>query len=107
MISFAMTGFAMRRHYYSLAFTNDKGQTRSGIIAQLANAVAVPDIQNVRASLEMDENAAILSVCYLGCMTEQEYRDGVTPGTRWRTWYMTAACLLPFVILGLVVWLRG
>lgn len=97
----------MRRHYYILSFINDKGQTRSGVIKLAVNAVAMPDIQNVRASLEMDENAAILSTSYLGYMTEQEYLEGTTPEMRWRSWYIAAAGLLPFIILGLVVWLRG
>lgn len=97
----------MRRHYYSLSFINDIGQTRSGTIALAVNAVTMPDIQSVRASLDMHENSAMLATCYLGYMSEQEYLQGIMPGMRWRAWYIAASCLLPFIILGLVVWLRG
>lgn len=93
----------MRKHYYNLSFIGDQAKSRSAVVALNFEMVTVPDVLTARESLEMDENAALLSISYLGHMTENEYIYGVPPLARWRPWLKAVACVMPFVILGLLV----
>ncbi|WHN00509.1 hypothetical protein [Citrobacter freundii] len=54
----------------------------------------------------MDESTGLISVSYLGLMTENEYFHGLGKGRVWRRWLNVAAWFVPFLVLGLVLLLQ-
>lgn len=68
-----------KKYYVSLAFADDAGRTRSITLSTPVQAVTAPLIREALRELELGENSALLSVSWLGKMSEKQYVDGVTP----------------------------
>ena len=71
-----------RKHHVNLTFADDAGRTRSITMKVASRKVTAPLIREAVSELEMSENAALLSVSWLGKMTDQEYSDGIPHGER-------------------------
>lgn len=106
MICLLITGCVMRKHYYNLSFVGEKGHFRSAVLALDYDVVTIPDISLAKQSLDMDESTGLISVSYLGLMTENEYFHGLGKGRVWRRWLNVAAWFVPFLALGLVLLLQ-
>lgn len=83
-----------RWHYYSLAFADDAGRTRSITMKTPVKAVTAPLIRDAIQALDMSENVALISACWLGKMTEPQYTHGDTPLIDWVIGWQTAALTL-------------
>ncbi len=70
-----------KKYYVSLAFADDAGRTRSITLSTPVKAVTAPLIREALRELELGENSALLSVSWLGKMSEKQYVNGVTPIT--------------------------
>jgi hypothetical protein len=73
----------MRYHYISLAFADDGGRTRSITLKSLRKEVTAPLIREAIQALDMTENVTLLSSCWLGKMTDQQYIEGFKPLNAW------------------------
>jgi hypothetical protein len=93
----------MRKHYYNLSFVGEKGHFRSAVLALDHNTVTIPDISLAKQSLDMDDSTGLISVSYLGLMTEHEYFHGLGKSKVWRRWLNVAAWFVPFLVLALVL----
>lgn len=96
----------MRKHYYNLSFVGEKGHFRSAVLALDHNTVTIPDISLAKQSLDMDDSTGLISVSYLGLMTEHEYFHGLGKSKVWRRWLNVAAWFVPFLVLALVLLLQ-
>lgn len=94
----------MREHYYNISFMDEGGRCRSAVITTAYKRVTARDVAGAYMALNLSENAIVMAVSYLGYMTAEEYSTGVSPPRRFRL-VGVVCCLLPFVVLGLVVWL--
>lgn len=97
----------MHEHYYNISFMDEGGRCRSAVITTMHKRVTARDIAGAYMSLDLSENAVVMAVSYLGYMTGEEYSNGAPPfqTTRRLPWIGMACCLIPFLVLGLVVWL--
>lgn len=94
----------MREHYYNISFMDEGGRCRSAVITTTHKRVTARDVAGAYMALNLSENAIVMAVSYLGYMTAEEYSTGVSPPRRFPLVGATC-CLLPFMVLGLVVWL--
>ncbi len=94
-------------HFYNMAFLNDKGQARSLVVKQHTKLVTMRSIENARISQDLNENTVLMSVSYLGRMTEDEYFNREEPVAWVNRFWPALMCVLPFIVLGLVVWLKN
>ena len=94
----------MREHYYNISFMDEGGRCRSAVITTAHKRVTAKDVAGAYMALNLSENAIVMAVSYQGYMTAEEYSTGVSPPRRFPLVGATC-CLLPFMVLGLVVWL--
>ncbi|ELE7117505.1 hypothetical protein GRW05_02690 [Escherichia coli] len=86
----------------SLAFADDAGRTRSITLSTPVKAVTAPLIREALRELELGENSALLSVSWLGKMSEKQYVDGVTPITVMRLLSLLQWAIVPVFIAYLI-----
>lgn len=88
-----------RWHYFSFAFADDAGRTRSITMKTPTKAITAPLIRDAIQALDMSENVALISACWLGRMTEREYAHGdkplITRGVVWQIAVLTLLISLP------------
>ncbi len=93
----------MRKKYYvNLAFADDAGRTRSITLNTARKVVTAPLIREALRELDMGENSTLLSVSWLGKMSEKEYVDGVTPITAIRLISLLQWAIVPVCIAYLI-----
>lgn len=95
----------MREHYFNISFMDEGGRCRSAIISSAHKCVTARDIAGVYLELDMGENTIVMAVSHMGYMTAEEYATGELAHKRRFPWLGAACCLIPFLVLGLVVWL--
>lgn len=83
----------LRSHYVSLAFADDAGRTRSIVMKSARKAVTAPLIREALNELDMNENATLLSACWMGKMSDPEYANGVNQPSFLRMKWLLAAIL--------------
>ena len=91
-----------KKYHVNLAFADDAGRTRSITLNTARKVVTAPLIREALRELEMGENSTLLSVSWLGKMSEKEYVDGVTPMTAMRLlsllqWAIVPGCIVYFI----------
>ena len=62
-----------KKYHVNLAFADDAGRTRSITLNTARKVVTAPLIREALRELEMGENSTLLSVSWLGKMSEKEY----------------------------------
>lgn len=70
-----------KQYYYSLAFYHSDGKKEkvaSVYIGYDFKFISLPQIIGAKESAEIDKNAMMLSCCYLGKMTKEEFETGLT-----------------------------
>ncbi|QFH68101.1 hypothetical protein FR773_26070 (plasmid) [Leclercia adecarboxylata] len=95
----------MREHYYNISFMDEGGRCRSAIITSPYQRVTARDIAGVYMELDLSDNTIVMAVSYMGYMSAEEYANGAPPRQLRFSWIGPACCLIPFLVLGLVVWL--
>lgn len=91
-----------KKYYVSLAFADDAGRTRSITLSTPVKAVTAPLIREALRELELGENSALLSVSWLGQMSEKQYVDGVTSITVMRLLSLLQWAIVPVFIAYLI-----
>ena len=74
-------GEVKKQHYYSFAFSSHEGnQTKiaSVYIGYDFKCISIPRIQSAKEGAGVNKDAVMLSCCYLGKMTEEEIKTGIT-----------------------------
>ena len=69
-------------HYYSFTFLITKGHIISYASVYIGDSrkfVSHPQIQDAKKHANVDDDAVLLSCCYLGEMTSDEFATGLTP----------------------------
>ncbi|MDV1094923.1 hypothetical protein ACSI5N_25205 (plasmid) [Raoultella ornithinolytica] len=94
-----------RLHYFSLAFADDAGRARSITMKTPVKSVTAPLIRDAIQALDMNENVALISACWLGKMTERQYIHGDrSPIGRHVVWGIAA--LTTLILLPAAYWLH-
>ncbi|EPQ7206173.1 hypothetical protein ACUV0U_002607 [Escherichia coli] len=91
-----------KKYHVNLAFADDAGRTRSITLNTARKVVTAPLIREALRELEMGENSTLLSVSWLGKMSEKQYVDGVTPITVMRLLSLLQWAIVPVFIAYLI-----
>lgn len=95
----------MRNHYFNISLMDADGRCRSAVITSAHQRVTARDIAGVYMELDLGESTIVVAVSHMGYMTAEEYTTGAVPSAFRIPWIGVGCCIIPFIILGLVVWL--
>lgn len=88
-----------RYHYFSVCLSDESGKIRSAIIQSRSRCVTAAIIKQAYEHLSFPDTAVLISVSWLGKMTQNEYANGVKARSR----NEVARALLPWVICALAL----